>query len=339
MWLCRRCREVRTKHQMHARSPHIETPTPKTAWVPAPLPPPSKAAELRVGAVMGPCCLGQATGVCREGSSVTLYPSYLSSIHKPSLRTSCTTLIMTPPLLTPPFPCPPLPPSRPPDPPLFLRMSSDLFGSADAAGGERADQHLRGHARAVPRPASPVRDGQVPALRQLHVPRRLRRQGQAVHRDHEPAHVLQDQVRAVGTREGGSMGFGGARGGVLEACPYAPSLCVSVCRYPESFFLLRGNHECASLNRIYGTLALPTQQYTCPVPHRSHACCTKLHPTTGYTTWTNRMPYPWPNRSCIPASSLVKLVWPSLLVLALADPPPPTPPSPYPSFFLVCRLL
>jgi hypothetical protein len=24
------------------------------------------------------------------------------------------------------------------------------------------------------------------------------------------------------------------------------------CRYPESFFLLRGNHECASLNRIYG---------------------------------------------------------------------------------------
>ncbi|CAN0340688.1 unnamed protein product, partial [Hapterophycus canaliculatus] len=23
-------------------------------------------------------------------------------------------------------------------------------------------------------------------------------------------------------------------------------------RYPESFFLLRGNHECASLNRIYG---------------------------------------------------------------------------------------
>ena len=24
------------------------------------------------------------------------------------------------------------------------------------------------------------------------------------------------------------------------------------CKYPENFFLLRGNHECASINRIYG---------------------------------------------------------------------------------------
>jgi serine/threonine-protein phosphatase PP1 catalytic subunit len=23
-------------------------------------------------------------------------------------------------------------------------------------------------------------------------------------------------------------------------------------RYPENFFILRGNHECASINRIYG---------------------------------------------------------------------------------------
>jgi serine/threonine-protein phosphatase PP1 catalytic subunit len=23
-------------------------------------------------------------------------------------------------------------------------------------------------------------------------------------------------------------------------------------KYPENFFLLRGNHECASINRIYG---------------------------------------------------------------------------------------
>jgi serine/threonine-protein phosphatase PP1 catalytic subunit len=28
-------------------------------------------------------------------------------------------------------------------------------------------------------------------------------------------------------------------------------LCYKL-KYPESFFLLRGNHECASLNRIYG---------------------------------------------------------------------------------------
>ena len=24
------------------------------------------------------------------------------------------------------------------------------------------------------------------------------------------------------------------------------------CKYPENFFLLRGNHECSSINRIYG---------------------------------------------------------------------------------------
>jgi len=32
-------------------------------------------------------------------------------------------------------------------------------------------------------------------------------------------------------------------------------ICLTLCykiKYPESFFLLRGNHECASLNRIYG---------------------------------------------------------------------------------------
>ena len=29
-------------------------------------------------------------------------------------------------------------------------------------------------------------------------------------------------------------------------------LCVAQVKYPENFFLLRGNHECASINRIYG---------------------------------------------------------------------------------------
>ena len=32
-------------------------------------------------------------------------------------------------------------------------------------------------------------------------------------------------------------------------------MCYKV-KYPESFFLLRGNHECASLNRIYGACRL-----------------------------------------------------------------------------------
>ena len=30
------------------------------------------------------------------------------------------------------------------------------------------------------------------------------------------------------------------------------SLCLLQVKYPENFFLLRGNHECASINRIYG---------------------------------------------------------------------------------------
>jgi serine/threonine-protein phosphatase PP1 catalytic subunit len=29
------------------------------------------------------------------------------------------------------------------------------------------------------------------------------------------------------------------------------NFCLQI-KYPENFFLLRGNHECASINRIYG---------------------------------------------------------------------------------------
>lgn len=33
----------------------------------------------------------------------------------------------------------------------------------------------------------------------------------------------------------------------------APLRCMRLqIKYPENFFLLRGNHECASINRIYG---------------------------------------------------------------------------------------
>ena len=31
-----------------------------------------------------------------------------------------------------------------------------------------------------------------------------------------------------------------------------PRTCHLQVKYPENFFLLRGNHECASINRIYG---------------------------------------------------------------------------------------
>lgn len=32
-------------------------------------------------------------------------------------------------------------------------------------------------------------------------------------------------------------------------------------KYPENFFLLRGNHECASINRIYGLYAVFPQRF------------------------------------------------------------------------------
>ena len=32
-------------------------------------------------------------------------------------------------------------------------------------------------------------------------------------------------------------------------------------KYPENFFMLRGNHECSSINRIYGYVPFPTEAH------------------------------------------------------------------------------
>ena len=50
-------------------------------------------------------------------------------------------------------------------------------------------------------------------------------------------------------------------------------------KYPENFFMLRGNHECASINRIYGFFeeckytATPT---ACALRCCTHSCATAL---------------------------------------------------------------
>ena len=66
---------------------------------------------------------------------------------------------------------------------------------------------------------------------------------------------------AAAGRQGSGEKLPRAKGRVPEAAPArVPCAASSTChaaphaqiKYPENFFLLRGNHECASINRIYG---------------------------------------------------------------------------------------
>jgi len=43
-------------------------------------------------------------------------------------------------------------------------------------------------------------------------------------------------------------------------------------KYPENFFMLRGNHECSSINRIYGFYDECKRRYSLKVGSRTHSC-------------------------------------------------------------------
>ena len=62
--------------------------------------------------------------------------------------------------------------------------------------------------------------------------------------------VLSSRIHFVGTEAAGQP-LSTSLCAVLRYLLQA-SLCLLQVKYPENFFLLRGNHECASINRIYG---------------------------------------------------------------------------------------
>ena len=62
--------------------------------------------------------------------------------------------------------------------------------------------------------------------------------------------VLSSRIHFVGTEAAGQP-LSTSLCAVLR-CVLQASLCLLQVKYPENFFLLRGNHECASINRIYG---------------------------------------------------------------------------------------
>jgi hypothetical protein len=66
----------------------------------------------------------------------------------------------------------------------------------------------------------------------------------------------QVQPRCIAVGPGQCIGgLGVPASGAFEVLdfisPFSRSLFLQI-KYPENFFLLRGNHECASINRIYG---------------------------------------------------------------------------------------
>ena len=58
-------------------------------------------------------------------------------------------------------------------------------------------------------------------------------------------------------------------------------LCYKV-RYPDNFFLLRGNHECSNINRVYGFLEEAIKRYA----HEGNSLWMQFNDTFSWLPYT-----------------------------------------------------
>ena len=122
----------------------------------------------------------------------------------------------------------------------MFKIPRDFPPAADFIGVGGAAEDLRWHSRTVFRLVAAVWVRRLPTTSKLSVSRRLRWSRW------EQRHFLA-QLVAYQWHSPSLNAISGKQS--LE------TICLLLAykiKYPENFFLLRGNHECASINRIYG---------------------------------------------------------------------------------------